>query len=149
MTALTPDLAAVEQAPPTPAATPGAEAHPSASAPGALVLPGETSPSPGDVSVEQVLETLALARLAEEWRVEYDLMLLRLVHFSHDNESMWEAFEDFTQAVRLREGVATGALHWSEVDDSLTGPDRSEAAHDIACDRVTDAARVLLCGRRR
>ncbi|WP_214103168.1 hypothetical protein [Acrocarpospora catenulata] len=94
MTALTPDLAALGQAPPAPAATPGAEAHPSASAPG--VLPGETSPSPGSASVEEVLE----------------------------------------------------ALHWSEVDDELTGPDRSEVAHDIACGRVTDAARVLLCGRR-
>ncbi|GIH26004.1 hypothetical protein Aph01nite_43140 [Acrocarpospora phusangensis] len=147
MTAL-PDLAAVEHpAPRAPAATPGPEAGASVSVPG---LPGETSPSPGHPSVEEVLGSLAVAWLNELWTVEFDVALIALSHrsYSGDPEAMWADFEEFASAVYLRNGVDNGTVHWSQVDDELACSEPSAAAFNIACDRVSEAARVLLCGRR-
>jgi hypothetical protein len=55
--------------------------------------------------------------------------------------------EDYEDAVRVRDGVEAGVVHWSEVEPELVGPRYSEDAFDIAAGRADDAAYALLAGR--
>jgi hypothetical protein len=70
----------------------------------------------------------------------------RLAHPALAPEQVWAAFEDLVEAVRLRDGINDQIVRWDEVDDELTGPDRSEAAFQIACQRVDAALQRLLPG---
>ncbi|MCW2768159.1 MAG: hypothetical protein JWO11_4118 [Nocardioides sp.] len=98
------------------------------------------------VTATQRLEDLAALWLNDQWATHHETELHTLAGDRPEHHT-WSAFEDLAEAVRLRNGLNDGPAHWSEVDDSLTGWDRSTAAWDIACGRVDDAAHTLLNGR--
>jgi hypothetical protein len=103
---------------------------------------------PTTITDVQRLEDLAVAWLNEQWTTACEIELTSLAAIGPAEET-WQAFEDLCDAVRLRNGLDDPTVHWSEVNDALTGSDRSESAWQIACQRADDAARALLNGRQR
>lgn len=77
-----------------------------------------------------------LARRVDRW--------LAMIRHGWSAELRSLRWEDYVEAVRERDGVATGVIHWSEVEPALVGPDRSEQAHQIACQRFDDALAALI-----
>jgi hypothetical protein len=101
---------------------------------------------PATVTDVQRLEDLAVRHLNGEWTTACEIELTGLVAIRPAEET-WGLFEDLTEAVRLRAGLNDSTVHWSEVNDRLTGSDRSYDAWQIACQRADEAARALLNGR--
>jgi hypothetical protein len=95
------------------------------------------------------LEDLARLRLDGEWTDASTRELLALTHRDLDGEQAWQVFEDLAEAVRLRDGVGEGRIHWREVCPALTGPNFSDDAYDIACGLVDNALQLLVHGRPR
>ena len=56
------------------------------------------------------------------------------------------AWMDFTEAVRIREGLATGIVMWAEVYPDLTCSDRQETALQLACEQADYARNVIQHG---
>ncbi len=61
-------------------------------------------------------------------------------------EDLWDAFESYATALRLRDDVSLGIRDWTAVNEHLTGPDKTELAIQEAAERADDALRVLLAG---
>lgn len=106
-------------------------------------------------TVEQRAEWLEhVARMTHqngstEWRPDIVVLLLRAWCYpSLDGEDLRLAWEDYLDAVQLRDNVDCGLVDWWHVDPELTCPDRQEAAFQIAAERADLALRVLLYGRR-
>lgn len=95
------------------------------------------------------LEDLARLRLDDEWADARTRELLATAHRDLDEEQAWCLFRDLAEAVRLRDGVNDGVIHWREVCPKLTGPNYSLDAYEIACGLVDDALQLLLHGRPR
>jgi hypothetical protein len=95
------------------------------------------------------LEELARSWLDGEWTDARTRELLTLVHRNLDAEQAWALFRDLAEAVRLRDGVNDGTVHWREVCPKLTGPNFSDDAYDIACGLVDNALQLLVHGRPR
>ena len=91
------------------------------------------------------LEALATAYANDE-RPKHEIhqAVDRLAHPALTPAQAWAAFEDLADAVQLRDDVNEGRADWRQVCDEITGPDPSQAAYEIACERVEDAARALL-----
>ena len=58
------------------------------------------------------------------------------------------AWEDLREAVRVREGLATGWISWQETAPELTCAGRQETALQMACAEADEALRYLLDGAR-
>ena len=67
---------------------------------------------------------------------------------SLSEEELALAWMDFTEAVRVRNGLATGLVTWAEVWPELTCAGRQEEALQLACAEVDDALRYLMAGTR-
>lgn len=93
------------------------------------------------------LEDLARLWLHEEWTDALTRELWASFPPDLDEEHAWRTFEDLAEAIRLRDGVNEGRIHWREVCPALTGPNYSLDAYEIACGLVDDALELLLHGR--
>ena len=56
------------------------------------------------------------------------------------------AWMDFTEAVRIREGVATGFITWQEVWPELKCSDKPDVALQLACEQADYARNVIQHG---
>lgn len=63
-------------------------------------------------------------------------------------EDLALAWNDFAEAVRIREGLATGCITWAEVQPELTCTDRQETAFQDACAEADEARERLQHGYR-
>lgn len=95
------------------------------------------------------LEEPATLWLNEEWDTARTRELWAMFHPDLEQARAWAVFQDLAEAIRLRDGVGEGRIHWAKVCPKLTGIDRSADAYDIACGLVEDATHLLLHGRPR
>ncbi|NJP24402.1 hypothetical protein FLW53_09340 [Microbispora sp. SCL1-1] len=102
-----------------------------------------------ETTAAERLEDLAVRYLNEDWTTSDETELYHFAHHDRAEEAIWALFEDLAEAVRLRNGVGDGTVHWSAVCDELTGWDPSEAAWEIAQERVDELTYSLLFGRTR
>ncbi len=102
-----------------------------------------------ETTAAERLEDLAARWLNDDWTVSRETELYAIAHRDRAEEAIWALFEDLCESVRLRNGVNDGTVHWSAVCDELTGWDPSEAAWEIAQERVDDFTYSLLFGRTR
>ena len=56
------------------------------------------------------------------------------------------AYEDSREAVRIREGLATGMVTWQEVQPDLQCSDRQNVALQLACEQADYARNVIQHG---
>jgi hypothetical protein len=98
----------------------------------------------GPADQRAALQRLARDLLAEE-RTPYDVhrTVDALVGAGRSEASVWALFQDLTDAVRDLDGLNNGTTDWRKVCDDLTGTDLSDAAADIARERVRDALNAL------
>jgi hypothetical protein len=93
------------------------------------------------------LEDLARLWLHQEWTDALTRELWASFHPGLEEARAWAVFEDLVEAIRLRDGVNDGTVHWREVCPKLTGPNYSEDAYEIASGLVDDALQLLIHGR--
>jgi predicted CopG family antitoxin len=67
---------------------------------------------------------------------------------SLSEEELAGAWEEYREAVRVREGLATGWISWQETAPELTCAGRQETALQMACAEADEALRYLLDGAR-
>ena len=104
-------------------------------------------------SAEVIALPVAETTVAEvlEWMAERDAPLFEVrpwASASLSEEELALAWMDFTEAVRVRNGLATGLVTWAEVWPELTCAGRQEEALQLACAEVDDALRYLMAGTR-
>jgi hypothetical protein len=68
-------------------------------------------------------------------------------HPSLGDEELAAAWDDFTEAVRVREALGTGEMGWQEYAPDLTCPGRQETAFQMACEAADEAREVIQHGR--
>ena len=69
-------------------------------------------------------------------------------HSSLTEDELAGAWEEYREAVRVREGLATGWISWQETAPELTCAGRQETALQMACAEADEALRYLLDGAR-
>ena len=94
-----------------------------------------------ETTVAEVLE-----RMAERGAPLFEVR--PWAHSSLSEEELALAWEDFREAVRVREGLATGCITWAEVQPELTCTDRQETAFQDACAEADEARERLQHGYR-
>ena len=67
---------------------------------------------------------------------------------SLSEEELAGAWEEYREAVRVREGLATGWISWQETAPELTCAGRQETALQMTCAEADEALRYLLDGAR-
>lgn len=88
-----------------------------------------------------------LARNQEQVENPQGAMVLAcLTHPSLRGGLRQDAFADYAEAVRVRDGLGTGELDWREEYPELTCADAAEEAFQLACARADEALAVLLHG---
>lgn len=97
-----------------------------------------------------------LKTLARTWHeLPSEVRGMRLADLTHPSLTGWdldEAWDTLQGDLALLDGLnsAHGAVecHWSDVNDELTGPDRTEAARDEMEQRVGGALDRLIRGKK-
>ena len=92
-----------------------------------------------ETTVAEVLE-----RMAERGAPLFEVR--PWAHSSLSEEELALAWEDFREAVRIREGLATGMVMWAEVYPDLTCSGRQETALQLACEQADYARNVIQHG---
>lgn len=93
-----------------------------------------------ETTTADVLEDMALR----------DAPLFEVVPWTHESLGTWEeiavAYEDFREAVRMRDGLGTGLIHWSEFEPELTCGEKQETAFQLAAEQADYARNVIQHG---
>jgi hypothetical protein len=61
-------------------------------------------------------------------------------------DALADAWDDLCEAVRVRDGLGTGLIHWSEPYPDLTCFDRQDTALQLACEQTDYARNVIQHG---
>jgi len=99
------------------------------------------------VSKLQRIETLARRWAARECTMANLVEVFRLAHPTVPRSRVWPLFVDLAEQVELYDRFNDGRAHWSDINNEITGLDRSEQAADEITIRVDAAARALIDGR--
>ena len=67
-------------------------------------------------------------------------------HHSLGEDELALAFEDFREAARMRDGLGTGLIHWSEFEPELRCGERQETAFQLAAEQADYARNVIQHG---
>lgn len=81
---------------------------------------------------------------------ERDARLFEVLPYAHESLDTWDglalAWEDFREAVRMRDGLGTGLIHWSEFEPELTCSEKQETAFQLAAEQADYARNVIQHG---
>jgi hypothetical protein len=79
-----------------------------------------------------------------------DAALWEVMPYAHgdqrDLDEIALAWEDFREAVRMRDGLGTGLIHWSEFEPELTCSEKQETAFQLAAEQADYARNVIQHG---
>ena len=92
-----------------------------------------------ETTVAEVLE-----RMAERDAPLFEVRPWASASLSEDELAL--AWMDFTEAVRIREGVATGFITWQEVWPEHKCSDKPDVALELACEQADYARNVIQHG---
>jgi hypothetical protein len=108
-----------------------------------------------DECIDRAFRGLMLERLATKVAARQDIpdaeierLLATYAHRSLTAEQANEAFDDHVSARRRLAQLDAGDITWADVNENLTGPDRTGWAREHLDMQAEDAMDVLLRGRK-